>query len=843
MDNIKRYLTRELPSQLERLTELALDLRWSWSHASDMLWHTIDPELWEATGNPWLIMESTSRERLEELANDDGFRDELERQLQERTESLEETTWFDDLAGRGTLNLAAYFSMEFGLSESLPIYSGGLGILAGDMLKTASDLGVPVIGVGLLYQQGYFRQALNVEGDQLAYFPYNDPAMLPVMPLRDGDGGWLRVSVELPGRTLQLRCWEARVGRTRLLLLDANDLVNNPRDRGITGELYGGDQETRLEQEVVLGIGGWRMLEALGLHPKVCHLNEGHAALAVLERAAHCMRKHELEFAEALLCTRAGNVFTTHTPVPAAFDRFPPALARQYLRPYAEQWSIDLETLMGLGRVHPGDADEPFNMAYLAMRSSGAANGVSRLHGAVSRELFAPLFPRWPLSEVPVGHITNGVHTPSWDSREADELWTQTCGKARWTGELDEIENDICSLADETLWDFRARQRQSFIRSVRSRLARQRASRGAARSTIDECAHLLDPNALTLGFARRFTAYKRPNLLLDQPERLQRLLSNPQRPVQLVIAGKAHPKDTRGQAMIREWADFIRRPGLPHGRVVFVEDYDMAVAAELVQGVDVWINTPRRPWEASGTSGMKVLVNGGLNISELDGWWAEAYDPEVGWAIGDRSEHDSDPAWDAFEAESLYRLLETSVVPEFYERDDDGVPRRWVARVRESMAQLTPHYSTNRMLREYVELYYLPRARALDARLANGAEAARDIHQWKQRVHAHWPAVRIGNINITPTDNGFAADVQVFLDDLPPDDIRVQLYADGEGPFASPERHLLERGPALPGAVNGFRYQGLISTSRPLGDYTPRAVPFHPLVEVPLEDGRILWAV
>ncbi|MEJ2479175.1 MAG: alpha-glucan family phosphorylase [Acidihalobacter sp.] len=843
MDNIKRYLTRELPPSLERLTELALDLRWSWSHASDVLWRTIDPDLWEATANPWLIMESTSRERLEELAQDEEFRVELERQLKEREDNLKETTWFDGLADKETLNLVANFSMEFGLSESLPIYSGGLGILAGDMLKTASDLGVPVIGVGLLYQQGYFRQALNVDGEQLAYYPYNDPAMLPVMPLRDADGGWLRVSVELPGRTLQLRCWEASVGRTRLLLLDANDLVNNPRDRGITGELYGGDNETRLEQEVVLGIGGWRMLEALGLHPKVCHLNEGHAALAVLERAAHCMRRHDLTFSEALLCTRAGNVFTTHTPVPAAFDRFVPALARQYLRPYAEQWGVDLETLLDLGRSRPGDADESFNPAYLAIRACAAANGVSRLHGAVSRELFSPLFPRWPLAEVPIGHITNGVHTPSWDSREADHLWTQACGKTRWTGELDAIENDICALEDETLWDFRARQRQEFIWAVRTRLARQRASRGAARATIDECAHLLDPNALTLGFARRITAYKRPNLLLSQPERLQRLLSDPRRPVQLVIAGKAHPKDQRGQAMIKEWAEFIRRPGLPHGRVVFVEDYDMAVASELVQGVDVWVNTPRRPWEASGTSGMKVLVNGGLNLSELDGWWAEAYTPEVGWALGDRGEHDSDPEWDAFEAETLYTLLETDIVPEFYARDSEGIPRRWVARVRESMARLTPNYSTNRMLREYVDLYYLPRARALDARLANEAKAAREIDQWRQRIQAHWQALRVGNTDITPTDDGFEIDVQVFLDELPPDDIRLQLYADGDAPSAPPERHELRRGSALPGAVNGFRYQGRIATARPTSDYTVRAVPFHPLIEVPLEEGRIFWAV
>lgn len=842
MTHMQHYTLRELPPALSELADLAVDLRWSWNHTSDQLWRTIDPEMWASTGNPWLILEIVSHQRLQELAQDRDFLAELKRQTSARHESLSEKTWFDTLPDNATLERVAYFSMEFGLSEALPIYSGGLGILAGDMLKTASDLGVPMVGVGLLYQQGYFRQTLDSEGQQLAYYPYNNPVMLPVLPLRDADGGWLHVDVELPGRTLRLRCWEALVGRVRLLLLDANGMSNHPRDRGITGELYGGDSETRLQQEIILGIGGWRMLDALGLRPSVCHLNEGHAAFAVLARAAQLMREQNLDFATALRGTRAGNLFTTHTPVAAAFDRFPTELIRRYLTPFAVSWGIDVETILALGREHPEDASEPFNMAWLALKGSGAANGVSRLHGVVSRGLFASLFPRWPIDDIPIGHVTNGVHMPSWDSADADALWTKSCGQSRWNGELTHTEQHIHELDDETLWDFRARQRQRLLDVIRRHRRQQAAGLGNDPTRTATLNQLLDPNALILGFARRFTGYKRTNLLLAQPDRLLRLLGNSQRPVQIVLAGKAHPRDTEGQAMLREWAGFIARDDLPYGRVVFIEDYDMAVAAELVQGVDVWINTPRRPWEASGTSGMKVLVNGGLNLSELDGWWAEAYTPEVGWALGDRGEHGADRAWDAAEADTLLNLLESSVMPEFYERDNTGIPRRWIARVRDSMAQLTPVYSSNRMLREYVEQYYIPRAREYGLRLADKAAAARNLQQWTQRIHAHWPSVHIGAHTATPTDDGFTLDVQIYLDDLPPDDIGVQLYANGTTPDTPSQCHTMERGQALPGAVNGFHYHKRIVTTRPVHDYTVRIVPSHPLAAVPLEEPAILWA-
>jgi len=703
------YLPRPVPEPLHDLATLALDLRWSWHHGSDELWRAVDPELWEATGNPWFMLESISDQHLAKLAENSQFLETLQQQLAEREEYYQAKTWFSSQHDNSLYGHIAYFSMEFGLTESLPIYSGGLGVLAGDYLKTACDLDVPLIGVGLLYQQGYFRQALDVYGEQQEFYPYNDPTMLPVVPLRDDQGEWVRIMLDFPGRPLRLRTWHAQVGRRSLLLLDSNNLLNDPGDRGITSELYGGGAEMRLQQEMVLGIGGWRLLERLGIDCPVCHLNEGHAAFAILERARHFMLRNNQPFQVALRATRAGNLFTSHTPVEAGFDRFAPELFTLYFRAYAQQLGVTLDDLLTLGRINPGNNNESFNMAYLAMRGAGAVNGVSRLHAEVSRRIFQPLFPRWPRAEVPVGYVTNGVHVPSWDSAAADALWTASCGKSRWRDTLETIEADLRRLPDEALWQFRAEGRHELIQYVRQRLVRQHRGHGAALARIRECSAGLDPDALTLGFARRFAEYKRPNLLLHDPQRLVQLLTNRDRPVQLVIAGKAHPLDRVGKHMLRQWQDFLENNGM-HEHVVFIEDYDLDVAEKMTQGVDVWINTPRRPWEASGTSGMKVLVNGGLNLSELDGWWAEAYTPEVGWALGNGLEHDDIAGWDATEAEQLYEVLENEVIPCFYQRDSSGLPREWVGRMRESMGCLTSRFSSNRMLREYTEEYYLPLA-------------------------------------------------------------------------------------------------------------------------------------
>jgi glycogen phosphorylase len=892
-----RYALPTIPEPLRGLLDLALDMRWCWSHSSDELWEHLAPELWDITHNPWHILQTMSQTRLEEEAADPQFRQLLDRHTNARRETLEAESWFErtypEAAGKleekqspgealpsgsarsgaaadpssiigplggdaklpaAPLGPIAYFSMEFGLSEALPIYSGGLGILAGDFLKSASDLGVPVVGVGLLWQQGYFRQALSPSGDQIEFFPFNDPGQLPIMPLRDAEGEWVTITLRFPRRSVLLRVWEVRAGRVGLYLLDANDLVNSPADRGITSELYGGGAETRLQQEMILGIGGWRLLNQLGIQPDVCHLNEGHAALAVLERARCHMQERGLDFDVALTATRAGNLFTTHTPVEAGFDRFPPALVAEYLGDYADELGIGLERLLALG-LRDDAATEQFNMAYLAIRGSGAVNGVSRLHGEVSRALFQRLFPRWPRPEVPVGHVTNGVHVPSWDSKEADALWTKTCGKERWLGSLEGMGDLINKVSDEDLWAFRDANRRRLIAVAREHVRRQGPVAGSLESLGSDPSCLCDPAVLTLAFARRFATYKRANLLLHDPDRLERLLCGEGSKMQLVLAGKAHPADTAGKAMIRQWADFIGRCTVrPH--IIFLVDYDMDLAEHLVHGADVWINTPRRPWEASGTSGMKVLVNGGLNLSELDGWWAEAYDPDVGWALGDGLEHDSDPAWDAAEAERLYELLENEIIPEFYDRDEQGIPRRWIARVRRSMASLTPQFSTNRMMRDYLERYYLPAAAAyrgrttIPVRGAQGPSLAAEIEAWRTMLDIHWGEIAVTDYSVeTGAGSGSHGDqhsvrAEVMLGEIPPGAVLVELYAEPlEG--GVPELHVLMTDPASlkegahPPGSYGFR--AVFPATRPAGDYTLRVVPWHRSARVPLEASHILW--
>ena len=832
-----------LPTDIEgfaSLAELALDMRSSWNHATDGVWRQLDPVLWELTHNPWVVLQTVSRDKLRRDLANPAFRKNVDDLLQGRRAAAAAPAWFQQSHPQSQLSAVAYFSMEFMLSEALPIYSGGLGNVAGDQLKAAGDLGVPVIGVGLLYQQGYFRQVIGQDGAQQALYPYNDPGQLPIMPLRTANGEWLRLQLDLPGYRIWLRAWQAQVGRLKLYLLDSNDAANFPAYRGITSELYGGGPYLRLMQELILGIGGWRLLAALGVEPEVCHLNEGHAALAVLERARSFMQATGRRFDVALAVTRAGNLFTTHTAVAAGFDRFAPELIERYLGGYAEQTlGITLHDLLALGRQNPADPTENFNMAYLAIRGSGAVNGVSRLHGKVSRELFAPLFPRWPTCEVPVGHVTNGIHVPSWDSAAADKLWTGACGQDRWLGTIDTLEQDIRSVSDAALWQFRSAARTALVEYARERLSRQLAASGASPEAVEGAKHLFDPNTLTVGFARRFATYKRPNLLLHDPQRLLRLLTDPQRPVQLIMAGKAHPADQAGQAEIQEWTRFVRRPEVRR-HAIFLADYDMLLTEQLVQGVDVWLNTPRRPWEASGTSGMKVLVNGGINLSELDGWWVEAYTPQVGWALGDGQEHGDDPAWDAAEAEALYELLEHAVIPEFYSRDEQGIPGAWVARMRESMAQLTPRFSTNRTVREYTEQHYLPAAAAYRERARDNGKIGGDIVTWQRTLDRKWTALRFGDVRRETDGTQHAFEVQVNLGDLDPEAVRLELYADGTM-GGDPTRQEMQRVGPVAGTAGGFVYRAVVSAARPVTDYTARVIPHRDGVATPLEDAHILW--
>ena len=837
-------LTRESsPTEVDgfdSLAELALDLRSSWNHASDEVWRELDPRLWEITHNPWVVLQTVSRDRIDRVLADPAFRKNIDDLVQTRRQAAAAPAWFQQNHSPCSLSCVAYFSMEFMLSEALPIYSGGLGNVAGDQLKATSDLGVPVVGVGLLYQQGYFRQEIDKDGTQQALYPYNDPGQLPITPLRHASGEWLRLEIALPGYSVWLRAWQVQVGRVKLYLLDSNDAANFPAHRGITSELYGGGPELRLKQELLLGVGGWRLLGALGFQPEVCHLNEGHAAFAILERARSFMNETAQPFEVALAVTRAGNLFTTHTAVPAGFDRFAPALIEQYLGWYAQKrLGITVQDLLALGRRNPNDSSEYFNMAYLAIRGSGAVNGVSRLHAKVSRNIFEPLFPQWPEDEVPVGYVTNGVHTPTWDSVPADDLWTEACGKDRWLGTTKTLEQDIRSISDAKLWQFRSTARRDLVEYARERSSRELASIGASPEAVDGAKHRFDPNALTLGFARRFATYKRPNLLLHDPARLLRLLANPERPVQLIIAGKAHPEDQAGRALIHEWINIIRQPEFrPH--IVFLSDYDMLLTENLVQGVDVWINTPRRPWEASGTSGMKVLVNGGINLSELDGWWAEAYTPEVGWALGDGQEHGDDPAWDAVEADELYSLLEREVIPEFYTRDESGIPNAWVNRIRESMAQLTPRFSANRSVREYTEQHYLPAASAYRERAANKGAIGRQVIDWQHSLEQKWATLHFGEVSVETRGEQHIFEVQVCLNDLDPKAVRVELYADGVN-GDPPVRQEMKLAGQLAGASCGTVYTTAVSVSRPSSDYTARVIPHYAGVAVPLEVGHVLW--
>jgi starch phosphorylase len=832
---------RDLPEGLAALAELALDLRWTWSHEADALWQQIDADTWDRTGNPWTILQDISDERLRTLAADRAFVAELDRLSRARRAYLDAPGWLIGAHGAAAPRAIAYFSMEFGLGEGLPLYAGGLGILAGDFLKTASDLGLPVVGIGLLYQEGYFRQIIDAAGAQHEAYPFNDPGSMPIQPARGPDGGWFHVRLGLPGRTVALRVWELAVGRVRLYLLDANDPFNSPADRGITGKLYDAEAEIRILQEIVLGIGGWRVIEALAPEVEICHLNEGHAAFAVVERALAYRRRTGLSFWEALSATRAGNLFTTHTPVAAGFDRFGPELVGKYARyvdDFLAEAGIELAELLALGRARPDDESEPFNMAYLAIRGSMQSFGVSRLHGAVSRRIFQPLFPHWPETEVPVGHVTNGVHVPSWDSPHADDLWTTACGKERWRGVPDALPELVACLSDEELWVMAGEERAVLVAAVRRRLARQLAARGYPPEVVASAAQVLDPNALTLAFARRFTGYKRPNLLLADPARLGRLLHDPARPVQLVLAGKAHPADAEGKELIREWIDLAQRPEFRR-HIVFLEDYDIAVAQMLVQGVDVWINTPRRPWEACGTSGMKVLVNGGLNLSERDGWWDEAYAPELGWAIDDGAE---DPSFerDARDAETLYAILEREVVPEFYVRDAAGIPRRWLERVRRSMASLTPAYSSSRMVRDYVEHYYLGAAAELRRRIADRGDPARAMRRWEVRLRKHWPGVHIGEPRLTCDGCSWRFSIPVYLGEIEPAEVAVQLYADfcnGKGPFVAD----LCRGEAIIGTANGHIYAGSAPAAQAADNYTVRIVPRYRGARVPAELPLIRW--
>jgi starch phosphorylase len=827
-------LTRLLPDELKPLAELAFDLRWTGSQTANRLWQRLDPEIWDRTRNPVAILLSAHEERLREACRDEELLAEMRHWLERLARHEAEPTWLESVVAEGEPPpRVAYFSMEFGLSEALPIYSGGLGMLAGDHLKSASSQGVPLTGIGLLYQQGYFRQVIDEDGNQVPVSPFNEPGSLPITPVQGPDGRWPRVRLALPGRTLMLRIWEARVGRVRLLLLDSNDPMNSPEDRPITGQLYHADRRTRLLQELVLGVGGWQALEKLGIEAEVCHLNEGHAAFAVVARAASYAAREGVPFDTAWWATRAGNVFTTHTPVAAAFDRYEPDLLATYAQPLAESAGLSRDEFLELGREPEGGM---FNMAFLAMRGCARVNGVSRLHGEVSRRLFSPLFPGWPLAEVPVSHVTNGVHVPTWDSAAANACW-RGAYPGSWSRHLDEAAAKLRATSDAELWAFRNAARADLVAYVRHRLVRRSREHGRSRSEEERGGTVLDPKALTIGFARRFTGYKRPGLLLADLDRIVRLLTDPHRPVQLIIAGKAHPNDGHGVALVREAVRFCLRDEV-WDRAIFLEDYDMAVAAALTGGVDVWLNNPARPNEACGTSGMKALVNGGLHLSTLDGWWDEAFDPEVGWAFGGRDEDGADT--EAADARELHDLLESEVIPEFYERDEHGLPRRWLRRVRASMSRLVPRFSSDRMVRDYTDVAYRPAARQYRHRTAGRAAVARDLQAWHAGMVHAWKDVRFVDGAVRRDDGGWTFAAELVLGGLTPEEVRVELYREDPWTGAPEIRPMRLVRPAA-SAGEPSLYVAEAPAEHPAEHYTARVTARHPELVSPLETPFIRW--
>jgi len=832
------FTNRQLPDELNGLAELAVDLRVAGSRTASRIWRRLDAEAFERCGNPHMILQNVGEQSLGEAAADERFVAELRcwREWYERY--LDAPGWFAEKYGESELKGVAYFSAEFGLSEALPVYSGESGILAGDHLKSASDLNVPLFGIGLLYQRGSFHQIVADDGWQVEAFPVNDPGCLPVAPLLDTDGHPLRVTLELPGGTLLLRAWQARVGKVNLYLLDSNHPLNSAVDRSITAELFASNAEMRLLQRLVLGVGGWRLLEKLGIDIQVCHLNEAHAAFAVLARAVSFAEKHNIPLQVALRATRAGNVLTTHTAVADGFEQVETTLLLRLAQPFLRKTGLSAEELLAMGRRDPLDEYEPFNMAYLAVRGCCRASGVSRLHGRVSRGLLHGLFQGWPQAEVPIEHITGGVHIPSWVSPPADKLWSQACpGDGCWLENLDEASQSIETVSDETLWDFRARARETLIHYVRGRLRRRLQDQGAADKAIKRIGGVLDPGFLTFGFACRFAESKRPNLLLHDPDRFAAILCNEDRPAQIIVAGKANPDDDTGKAMLQQIVWFSQREDV-RDRVVFLEDYDMAAAQYLAGGIDVWISNSRRSSEACGIDSMRMLASGGLHASTLDGWWDEARAASAGWRIGGDWEHSGE--YDADDAGALYDVLEEQVVPEFYDRDENGIPHGWVDRIRASMSTLTRQFNSDRMVREYVERAYLPAADSFLRRGADGAELAFELEAWHTRLCGSWHHLRFGEVRCHGADEQWHFEVDVYFGDLDPAAVQVQLFADATSDGEPIREPMIRRRP-IDGVVHGFVYQMSVAADRPANHFTPRVVPYHAQSFVPLEASQSLW--
>ena len=851
-----------LPERLARLNDLAYNMWWCWEHEAIDLIRRLDTDLWDAPEvyhNPVKMLNLVPQERLQALAEDEGFVAQYERVIRWLDEYMEApqkgTTWFAREYPDGTDMTFAYMSAEYGINESFPNYSGGLGVLAGDHLKASSDLGIPLVAIGLLYQMGYFTQYLNNDGWQQEEYPVNDFYSMPLTLVRDDDGQPLIIDVDYPGRSVYAWVWKLQVGRVPLYLLDTNIEENvNPADRDITDQLYGGDLEMRIKQEILLGIGGARVLNALKIDPTVVHMNEGHSAFSALERIRMTMHTCGCSFDEAVEIVRSGTVFTTHTPVPAGNDVFGTDLIDRYFSHYYGALGISRERFLQLGQET--SAQSRFGMTPLAIRLSMFTNGVSKLHGKVARSMWKSLFPGLPVDEVPITSITNGVHVRSWISNDMAWLYNRYLGPTWMQKPADgEIWQKVKQIPDEELWRTHCRRRERLVNFSRKRLESQLKRRGATRREITSAGEVLDPDTLTIGFARRFATYKRATLLLRDPARLTKLLLDKERPLQFIFAGKAHPADSPGKEFMRQLVHFMRSSEELRRHLVFIEDYDINVARYMVQGVDVWLNTPRRPLEASGTSGMKATLNGALNCSVLDGWWDEAWidhgEEDVGWAIGSGEEytdleHDLE---DDVESRALFNLLEQEIIPTFYERNGLGLPRQWIGRMKASMSNLCAEFNSSRQVSEYTDRFYVPASRRWSEFQGDEHKRAKDLAAWKQRIRQYWGQVHLVNIEHQkaqelPVGADLSVQADVFLGQLTPDDVAVQAYhgrIDAAGEIAN--------GVAVDMTFdvkkddNVYHYTGTVpATGTGQHGFAIRILPRHADLTNPYEMGLVVWS-
>jgi starch phosphorylase len=845
------YVSPSLPKALFPLQELAYNLRWSWSHETIDLFRRTDRDLWDKVyQNPVKLLGTIKQERLAEVEQDESMINQMVRCYDDFRQYMTDRTWFETKYKDENPNLsAAYFSMEFGISECLPVYSGGLGLLAGDHQKSASDLGVPLIGIGLLYTEGYFTQYLNLDGWQQEKYLDNDFYTMPLTRVDGEDGKPLFVHVEYPDGWCSAAVWKVDIGRNILYLLDTNVPENPPAFRGITAQLYGGDLDMRMRQEVLLGMGGIRMLFAMGHHPNVYHMNEGHSAFLALERIRMYMQEHGISFAEARSVVRASNVFTTHTPVPAGIDVFPPDMMDRYFANYYKSLGITRDRFLALGRKNADDKNEGFCMAVLATRLAAYINGVSELHGQVSREMWRDIWPALPLEEIPITHVTNGVHLYSWASKEMTDLLNRYLGpRALREPTNQEIWNRVDGLPAEELWRTHERRRERLVAFARKRLRQQLISRGAPPVEVERANEVLNPEALTIGFARRFATYKRADLLFRDEDRLIRILNDKERPVQIIMAGKAHPRDSGGKDLIRKIIHTAQRPEL-RNRVVFLENYDIHMARYLIQGVDVWLNTPRRPMEASGTSGMKACVNAVLNFSVLDGWWCEGYETSNGWAIGHGEIYDDQELQDQVESDGIYEILEHDIVPTYYDRGGDDLPRRWIEKMKSTLKTLCPVFNTDRMVKEYTNRFYISCAQRHDSLTADNCKLTREFTAWKQFIRGNWDKLHINNIESQlpeqPLVNQqYQVTAQIDLAELSSNDVLVELLygvLDTEGLITEPVKLLMAPVGGKKKGATQFTAALTCETSGRYG-YTVRIMPTHPQLSDPFKMGLMHWA-